>query len=236
MGARPFEPAVTLPCPAPADVEPPEPPFGEPSLPDDAEAQAPAGADTVEETVAPEQADEPALVAKVKAGEHRAFDTLVKRYLRRAHAVAFRMLRHDEDAEDAVQDAFLRALDRIGQCAPGRPFGPWFFRILITQALNSRRSQKVRATDELSEDVHHGDDAPDADAERAEIRARFGVALAALPDKQRMVVELSEIEGFSSSEIADMLEMPAGTVRWHLHQARTQLRQALASLRPRHER
>ena len=193
-------------------------------------------ADDVEGAIVPEQADEPALVAKLKAGDRGAFDILVRRYLRRAHAVAFRMLRHDEDAEDVVQDAFLRALDRIDQCAPGRAFGPWFFRILITQGLNSRRSQKVRVTDELSEDVHHGDDAPDADAERSEIRARFRVALAALPEKQRMVVELSELEGFSSGEVAEMMDMPAGTVRWHLHQARIQLRQALAPLRPRHER
>jgi RNA polymerase sigma-70 factor (ECF subfamily) len=224
---------VTLPCPAPADVEPPDPPLGMPSVAIDPDVAALAGDSG---TIAPEQADEPALVAKIKEGREGAFDVLVKRYLRRAHAVAFRMLRHEEDAEDVVQDAFLRALDRIDQCAPGRAFGPWFFRILITQALNSRRSQKVRATDELSEDVHHGDDAPDMDAERAEIRARFAAALATLPEKQRMVVELSEIEGFSSGEVAEMLEMPAGTVRWHLHQARTQLRQALASLRPRHER
>ena len=224
---------MTLPCPAPADLEPPEPPLGESSVPHSPEVEEPAaGAGTM----APEQADEPALVARVKAGEPGAFDTLVRRYLRRAHAVAFRMLRHEEDAEDMVQDAFLRALDRIDQCAPGRAFGPWFFRILITQALNSRRSQRVRATDELSEVVHSGDDAPDTDAERAEIRTRFAAALAALPAKQRMVVELSELEGFSSGEIADMLEMPAGTVRWHLHQARSQLRQSLASLRPRHER
>ena len=224
---------MTLPCPAPADLEPPEPPFGEPSVPDDPDAE---GLTADAAAIAPEQSDEPALVARIKDGKDGAFDILVKRYLRRAHAVAFRMLRHEEDAEDVVQDAFLRALDRIDQCAPGRAFGPWFFRILITQALNSRRSQKVRATDELSDDVHGGDDAPDTDAERSEIRARFGTALAALPEKQRMVVELSELEGFSSGEIAEMLDMPAGTVRWHLHQARSQLRQALASLRPRHER
>jgi RNA polymerase sigma-70 factor (ECF subfamily) len=67
-------------------------------------------------------------------------------------------------------------------------------------------------------------------AERAEIRERFQHALAALPQHQRLIVELSDIDGRSSTEIGEMLDLPRGTVRWHLHQARKALRIALAAL------
>ena len=67
-------------------------------------------------------------------------------------------------------------------------------------------------------------------AERSEIRHRFQKALAALPSHQRLIVELSDIDGRSSTEIGEMLDLPRGTVRWHLHQARKTLRVALAGL------
>jgi RNA polymerase sigma-70 factor (ECF subfamily) len=178
-------------------------------------------------------ADEPALVARVRAGDSQAYDTLVRRYLKRAYAVAQRMLQNSADAEDVVQEAFLRALERIAQCGPGRAFGPWFFRILITQGLNHQRSSKVRRTEELPESVHNHSPGADIDAEASEIRVAFRAALAQLPETQRTIVQLSDIEGYGSGELAAMLDMPAGTVRWHLHQARKFLRSALAAHAPR---
>ena len=180
----------------------------------------------------PEMADEPALVARVRAGDMQAYDTLVRRYLKRAYAVSQRMLGNASDAEDTVQDAFLRALERIAQCGPGRAFGPWFFRILITQGLNHQRSSKVRRTEALPEELHGHGAGSDTLMEQSEIRAAFRVALDKLPDMQRTIVQLSDIEGYGSGELATMLDMPAGTVRWHLHQARKQLRQSLAAHAP----
>jgi RNA polymerase sigma-70 factor, ECF subfamily len=84
--------------------------------------------------------DESALVARVQRGETAAYATLVERHLPRALRVAWRVLRHREEAEDAVQDAFLRALERIEQYDPSRPFSPWFFRIVVTTAINRQRS------------------------------------------------------------------------------------------------
>ncbi|MBI3790306.1 MAG: sigma-70 family RNA polymerase sigma factor [Gemmatimonadetes bacterium] len=210
-----------------------------PALPPDPEyarddagpASEPAPADLP--GVPPEMADEPALVARVRAGDSQAYDTLVRRYLKRAYAVAQRMLGNSADAEDVVQDAFLRALERIAQCGPGRAFGPWFFRILITQGLNHQRSQKVRRTEELPDSIHNNSPLADAEAEASEIRVAFRAALAHLPEMQRTIVQLSDIEGYGSGELAAMLDMPAGTVRWHLHQARKFLRQALAAYAPR---
>ena len=202
--------------------------------PADAEEAAAAVAEAEQgvAAIAPEMADEPALVARVKRGETAAYDTLVRRYLRRAYAVANRMVGNDADAEDVVQDAFLRALNKIEQCAPGRTFGPWFFRVLITQALNHRRSRKVRTTEELSETMHGSGERADAATERNELRDRFAAALAELPEMQRTIVQLSDVEGYGSTELATMLDMPAGTVRWHLHQARRTLRESLKDFAP----
>ncbi len=206
---------------------PPEPEFAHDDVPAAVE-QAPADAPSLP----PDMVDEPALVARVRAGDMHAYDTLVRRYLKRAYAVAQRMLGNASDAEDTVQDAFLRALERIAQCGPGRAFGPWFFRILITQGLNHQRSSKVRRTEALPEELHGNSAGSDTLMEQSEIRAAFRVALGKLPEMQRTIVQLSDIEGYGSGELATMLDMPAGTVRWHLHQARKQLRQSLAAHAP----
>ncbi len=226
---------------SPAEARPSDP-VTVPAVPPDAELPSDAAPNPVERSpadapdIAPEMADEPALVARIRAGDMQAYDTLVRRYLKRAYAVSQRMLGNASDAEDAVQDAFLRALERIAQCGPGRAFGPWFFRILITQGLNFQRSAKVRRTEALPEELHGHSEGGDILAERAEVRAAFRTALDALPAAQRTIVQLSDIEGYGSGELATMLDMPAGTVRWHLHQARKQLRHSLAAHAPRAER
>lgn len=172
------------------------------------------------------------LVVRVQRGDKHAFDELVRRYARRAFAVAYRILRHTQDAEDLVQDAFVAALDGIGSFDPTRPFAPWFFKIVVNRALNavsarSTRERHVTVTPLWSSEAAAVEFDP---AERSEIRQRFQEALSALPQQQRVIVEMSDIDGRSSTEIGEMLDLPRGTVRWHLHQARKSLRVALAGL------
>ena len=88
--------------------------------------------------------EESALVLRVQRGDMEAFDVLVRRYMARAYRVAYRIVQHRHDAEDLVQESFLRALERIDQCAADRRFGPWFFRIVVTQGLNAMRQRKRR--------------------------------------------------------------------------------------------
>jgi len=176
--------------------------------------------------------DERELVIRVQQGDREAFDQLARRHARRAFAIAYRILRHTQDAEDLVQDAFIAALDGIGSFDPSRPFAPWFFKIVVNRALNAA---SARSTRERHVTVTHlwNNDATAVEfdpAERSEIRYRFQKALADLPQHQRLIVELSDIDGRSSTEIGEMLELPRGTVRWHLHQARKTLRAALAGL------
>jgi RNA polymerase sigma-70 factor (ECF subfamily) len=182
----------------------------------------PAGAD-------PEAAEESALLARVQGGELGAFDAIVRRYLRRGFAVAFRLVGHHHDAEDVVQEAFIAALTHIGRFDLSRRFAPWFYRIVATRSINHRRSREIRRTEPLETETGlAGKDRPDTDAERSGLREDVGRALAALPERQQLIITLFEVDGFSGEEIAEMLDLPAGTVRWHVHQARRTLRGLLA--------
>ena len=170
------------------------------------------------------------LVARVLDGDAEAYGSLVSKHMRRAFAVAYRILEHREDAEDVVQDAFVRALERIDQL-DRRPFRPWFLRVVVNQALNFRRGRGVRATQQIPESTAGREMLPDRATENADLRARLTAALDALPDKQRTIVQLSDLEGLRSAEIGRIMDLADGTVRWHLHEARKALRAALALTR-----
>jgi RNA polymerase sigma-70 factor (ECF subfamily) len=172
--------------------------------------------------------DEPALVERVRGGDAAAFEALVNRYMRRAFAVAYRLMGQKEDAEDLVQETFMAVLQRIGTFEAGRPFAPWFFRILVNRGLNARKARSLRAVDEIPEGTAARGPTPEREAERTELRDRLRTAMAGLPERQRVIVELFELEGFGGPEIAEILEISDGTVRWHLHEARKTLKKALA--------
>lgn len=172
--------------------------------------------------------DDEVLFERVRAGDTAAFDTIVSHHMRRAFSVAYRLLGQREDAEDLVQDAFMVALEKIDTFQSGRKFAPWFYRILVNRGLNSRKSRSLRRTDEIPDALASSTVSPLRAAEQTELRERLKDVLAELPPRQRAVVEFFELEGFTSTEIASILELSDGTVRWHLHQARHALRTALA--------
>ena len=151
--------------------------------------------------------------------------------MRQAFAVAYRVLGHREDAEDVVQEAFLAALANIRTFDTSRRFGPWLYRIVVTRGLNFRKARS-RRDHRGPRGRRHGERGaePAADAEQAGLQATVAAALARLPERQRMVVQLFELDGFSGAEIATMLGISPGTVRWYLHEARQALRGMLAHL------
>jgi RNA polymerase sigma-70 factor, ECF subfamily len=167
------------------------------------------------------------LAERVAKGDAAAFDELVGRHMQKAFGVAFRLLGQREDAEDLVQEAFLAALENIESFDSGRDFAPWFYRILFNRCLNARKSRARRQTVDIPLEAHSADPSPLLDAERSELRAHLTRAMDGLPERQRTIVQLCEIEGFSSPEVAQILDISDGTVRWHLHQARRMLRDAL---------
>src|SRR5829696_8148898 len=94
-----------------------------------------------------EPPDERELLVRVQGGDAEAFDLLVRRYLPRARRMARRLLQDPDDADDLVQDAFLRALERITTFDASRAFEPWFTRLLVNLGLDLRRKQAVRRTE-----------------------------------------------------------------------------------------
>jgi RNA polymerase sigma-70 factor, ECF subfamily len=178
---------------------------------------------------APPDPEEAGAILRVQQGEIESFELLVQRYMRRAFAVAFRLLGHREDAEDVVQEAMLAALANIASFDTSRRFGPWLFRIVVTRGLNFRKARARRQTEPLDrEEYATREPGPSVAMERAALREAVTEALSRLPERQRMVVQLFELDGFSGAEIATMLEIPPGTVRWYLHEAKRSLRDVLA--------
>jgi RNA polymerase sigma-70 factor (ECF subfamily) len=183
-----------------------------------------------------EQAEEPsdaALVARAQGGDSGAFESLVKRHIRAAHAVAFAVLAEQADADDAVQDGFLSALQHIDSCAPAEKFRAWLLTIVRNRAFDLRRRGRVRAVDVLEEQTAqaHGPSPLDV-AERSELNARLTAAIGMLTDTQREVLMMHDVQGWKHADIAHLLGLAESTVRVHLLHARRRLRSLLVAVAP----
>lgn len=168
-----------------------------------------------------------ALVRRVREGDSAAFDEIVKTYMRQVFQVAYRVVGHREDAEDLVQDCFLAAYQYLDSYDADRPFGPWITRIVLNRGANLRRSRARRATEPETDTVSPAPSALD-EATRAEAREKLSEVLGTLNERQRMIVTMCDVDGMTSAEIGERLDLAPGTVRWHLHEARRVLRRALA--------
>ncbi len=157
------------------------------------------------------------LVVEALRGQPAAFEALVRRHLRAAYAVALARTSDPHDAEDVCQDAFVTAPER---------FVAWLLRIVRNRALNLVRARIVRGAQPLETAEDAGPGAGDG-AERIALRADLLEALGALTETQREVVLLHDVDGWRHADIAARLGMPEGTVRYHVHQARSALRARL---------
>lgn len=172
------------------------------------------------------------LVERARAGDASAFEKLVRRHLDSAHAVALAELGDARDAEDAVQDSFVTALERLDDCRDGASFGPWLRQIVRNRARSLRRREQVRAAAPLESAAAAASAAnPAHDYERAQLRTRLADALDGLTAVQRAVLLMHDLEGYRHREIAAELDLPEGTVRSHLFHARRTLRSRLGEAR-----
>jgi RNA polymerase sigma-70 factor, ECF subfamily len=168
------------------------------------------------------------LVARARDGDPAAFEDLVHRHVDAAHAVALAELADARDAEDAVQDSFIIALERLEECRDGAAFGAWLRQIVRNRARSVRRRERIRQTDPLDAVASAAStQSPLQDLERNRLRERLETALRTLTDVQRAVVLMHDLEGYRHREIAAELDMPEGTVRSHLFFARRALRERL---------
>lgn len=183
--------------------------------------------------VSTKQVDKPTdreLVRRAREGDEVAFGLLVRRYQRPAYAVALSVVGKHEDAEDAAQEAFLVALQRLEECRNPDRFGGWLLTIVRNRSKNLIRRESLRDTDEVPPSTQSKVPTPDRVTETAELRGLLEEAMEDLPEVQREIVMLHDLEGWKHREIAERLDLPPGTVRSHLHFARKALRKALRDL------
>lgn len=183
-------------------------------------------------------------VARLRRGDLNGLEPLVRAHQLRALRAATLIVRDRALAEDLVQAAFVRAAERIAQLEAGRPFGPWFLRSVVNDALKAaaRRERTVSLDRALVEDaLTLGDLLPDpapgphAVAEAAETQRAVWEALGALSPRQRAAVVQRYYLDLSEAEMAAEWGAAPGTVKWHLHQARERLRLLLHPLAPERE-
>ncbi len=171
------------------------------------------------------------LIEEARSGSHGAFERLVRRYSERAFRAAYRVLRDKEASEDVVQEAFLKAYRglRRFECRSG--FYTWLYRIVVNLALDRRRRDRGITTeweDRALEDVDARATLPQAEdpelaSRRRELRQLVARGIEGLPDGQREVLLLREVDGLSYEEIAASMRISKGTVMSRLHYARRKM-------------
>jgi RNA polymerase sigma-70 factor (ECF subfamily) len=181
------------------------------------------------------------LVARARMGDRAAFDGLVERYAPRLYNLTLRITGSREEAEDCVQEAFLKAFSSLRHFRGESAFSTWLYRVAVNVANDSNRRQQHRplssselyATDDSSEEdpvmrtlpADSGDPAQEmARTERREVVLR---ALRALPEHHRTIIILSDLQGLSYEEIASVIGAKVGTVKSRLNRARLALKERL---------
>jgi RNA polymerase sigma-70 factor, ECF subfamily len=170
------------------------------------------------------------LLARFAAGQRHALDELFRRYRQPAYRVAFRLLGHEADALDAVQDGFVKALTHLSSFQGRSSFKTWLLRVVSNAALDLGRQRGRREALTLEAPLPADSEAPlTADdpargLERADLRRLLDQALTALPEAQRQTFVLHADAGLSYREVAEALGISIGTVMSRLFYARQKLR------------
>jgi RNA polymerase sigma-70 factor (ECF subfamily) len=186
------------------------------------------------------RADEAALLAALRTGDEQAYETLVRTYGGRMLAVARRFLRQEQDAQDAVQDAFISAFKSIDNFEGNSQLSTWLHRIVVNAALMKLRSQQRRPERPIDDllpkfqpDGHAAQPSQnwavtlDTAAQDRDMQRFIRQKIDELPDSHRNVLLLRDIEEHTTEETAQLLGITPGAVKTRLHRARLALRELL---------
>lgn len=183
--------------------------------------------------------DERQLIQRCIGGDASAFEPLVEKYRQRVWRLAYQVLHDREEAWDVAQEAFVRAFHSLPSFRGQSAFYTWLFRITVNVATDRHRQRGAQARafgpervteEEWARTTPDTGGGPDQQAARAEQRDRIRLALDALPPKARAIIMLSDVEGLSYREIAEVLNCPIGTVMSRLHNARKRLKALLGPM------
>ena len=179
------------------------------------------------------------LVDRARQGDRSAFRTLVERYQRRVYSVALGMVKNQDDAQDVIQEAFLKAYRHLPNFKGISSFYTWLYRITVNLCLDHLRKRRG-GTVEFDERVAREESVkgeellptpaagnPLAEVSRKELAEQISRALDSLSEDHRSILILREVEGFSYEELAEILEINKGTVMSRLFHARRNLRKVL---------
>lgn len=189
-------------------------------------------------TTVPAQPDESVLVEQAKAGDQQAFSALVSRYQRKIYRLAKNITRNDEDAEDVLQEAFLKAYEHLGKFEGHSKFYTWIVRIAVNEALmklRKRRGDREVSLDEplglgeeeVKREIAVWEDNPEQRYSREEMQDILNEAVDGLKEDFRTVFVLRDIEELSTEETAEVLKISIPAVKSRLLRARLALREKL---------
>lgn len=171
--------------------------------------------------------DKAVSLVTIEADLEREFDERLRDCSSLAIRVAYSVVRHPQDAEDVAQEAFARAYVRFAQLRDRNRFRAWLVRTAWRLAIDRKRSEKRRLLRETAAAFPTTPASVESGAIRAERAARLWAAIDALPDKLRITIVLSAIEGYDTREVAALLRVPEGTVKSRLFLARKHLAESL---------
>lgn len=179
------------------------------------------------------------LVEETRQGDQTAFGHLVQRYERRLLRVIQRFVSDLDIADDLAQETFLRVYERLDQFDPARRFGPWLFRIGVNLALDFHRRRKRRIwsiffTDRSPEGTY--DPAASDPRDELDIQQEVRRVIQQIPERYQTVLILRDMENFSTSEIAAILDRKETTIRWRLAEARIRFQALWEKRQEIHER
>jgi len=192
----------------------------------------------IQQNVKDTVSDEMALVQAAKAGDVSAFEQLVRRYDRNIFRIAQHITQNREDAEDVVQDAFLKAFENLEQFQGNSKFYTWLVRIAVNESLMKLRRRRTDRTVSLDEDIETEEDSmprevadwspnPEQLYNQGELNEILGKTINGLPASFRTVFVLRDVEGLSTEETAEALDLSIPAVKSRLLRARLQLRERL---------
>lgn len=190
-------------------------------------------------SVSEDAKQEAALVEKARAGDLQAYDELVRRYQERIYGTIYHMTSNHEDANDLVQETFIKAFSALKSFKGGSSFYTWVYRIAVNKTINFLKQRKNRTGMSLNDLDFNAENDPDLvalishktprrEAGLSELQKKLNEAMGKLSEVHRLVVTLHDVQGVPHEEIAQIMDCNIGTVRSRLFYARQQLQGYLA--------
>lgn len=172
-----------------------------------------------------------------KSGDLASFERLIEKYQHVAYNIAYRMVGNEEDAKDITQEAFIKVFKSITSFREDSSFSTWLYRIVMNTCKDELRKKKLKVVS-IDRDIEVGESSvtfeipdhtysPEVVYEKKQLHAMLSQALTDLPEQNRIVVIMRDVQGFSYEDIAECINIPVGTVKSRINRGRHMLREMI---------